>query len=344
MGDQQTGDSRAIQRHRKTNLNHTVLSRVRDASLIFLALIFVAAVILFWHLKAAWANQENAASRQTASLSTSPAHASAAIPDPEIEKINRLAPQQQAERLLERATARPQESLDLILQNVDSWRGRLQDKGRLFILVAAALNADDLRVREAAVEVDLSANNLSKTPRSVAQLLRQIKTDPASRPWALWRLGALGNRGVEPATVLRNLISYSHKRNEQTRYWAVEGLAMLGSDAALDPLLEVLRGDPSPQVRQRAALSLSTAGMMTRDQRLATVPDLLNCLDDDSVDNTTRSLVYQALRDISGVALPNDPATWRDWWANRDRFPEHPRQRSGILRASAAYAAADSAA
>src|SRR5713101_6337713 len=94
--------------------------------------------------------QENTAPAQTASLSTAPERTSAPAPDPEIEEIRNLAPQQQAERLLERASIRPQECLDLIRQSVDSWRGRLQDKGRLFALVATALNSDDLRVRAAA--------------------------------------------------------------------------------------------------------------------------------------------------------------------------------------------------
>ncbi|HYL09592.1 MAG TPA: HEAT repeat domain-containing protein [Candidatus Acidoferrales bacterium] len=342
MGDQQPVSSGTV-REDPGRPNHTVLLRIRDASLIFLALIFILSVILFWRLKAAWANQDSAAPTQTASLSAAPSRASAPLPDPELQEISRLAPQQQAERLLERAGTRPQESLDWIRQHVDGWRGSLQDKGRLFALVAAALNSDDLRVRAAAVEVDLAANNLSKTPQSVAQLLRRIKTDPASRPWALWRLGALGNCGVEPATVLRNLIAYSRERNAQTRYWAVEGLAMLGTDATLDPLLEILRGDPSPQIRQRAAYALSQAGMLTKEQRLAAVPDLLNSLDDDSVDNTTRSLVYQALRNIAGVALPNDLAAWRAWWANQGRAPNRP-QRAGILRASTASSAGASVA
>ncbi len=32
------------------------------------------------------------------------------------------------------------------------------------------------------------------------------------------------------------------------------------------------------------------------------------------LDAQTRRWVFQALRDITGQALPNDPAAWRDWW------------------------------
>ncbi len=337
MGDQHTGVPGSTKEDSLGVSNHLFLSRLRDASLVFLALIFVLTVVLFWRLKTAWANQEPPSPSQSATLSTAPARASLPAPDPEIQEIVRLAPQLQAERLLERASSHPQESLELIRQRADDWRGHLQDRGRLFALVATALNSDDLRVRAAAVEVDLAANNLSKTPQAVAQLLGRARTDPASRPWALWRLGALGHCGVEPEAVLHSLIAYSRERREQTRYWAAEGLAMLGNDAVIDPLLEILRSDPSAQVRQRAAYGLSRAGMLTKEQRLGMVPDLLNTLDDDSVDNLTRGLVFQALRSISGVALPNDSAAWREWWANHGRMPKQSHPRAGTLLASVVF-------
>src|SRR5262245_22902542 len=81
----------------------------------------------------------------------------------EFESIRRLAPQQQAERLLELAIDRRESSLDLIRQNLDSWRGHLEDTDRLFHLVLAALESNDPRVRVAAIEIDLAANNLRKS-------------------------------------------------------------------------------------------------------------------------------------------------------------------------------------
>src|SRR5260370_33825137 len=105
---------------------------------------------------------------------------------------------------------------------------------------------------------------------------------------------------------------------------------MLGGSAALNPLLEILRSDPSPQIRQRAAFSLSQAGMLTKDGRLAAFSDLLNDLDDDSLNNAARSLVFPALRDISGVALPNASPPRRGWWAKHDRGPHRDPPRSGL--------------
>jgi len=75
---------------------------------------------------------------------------------------------------------RQQGSLDLIGQNAESWRGGLQNTDRLIDLVLTAMKSDDLRVRGAAIEVDLAANNLSKTPRTDCGLLKLIRKIPPS--------------------------------------------------------------------------------------------------------------------------------------------------------------------
>jgi len=242
---------------------------------------------------------------------------------PEIEKISHLAPQQQAERLLDLAIQRQESSLGLIQANLDSWRGRLENTDHLFHLVLAALESEDPRVRTVALEIDLAASNLSKSPQTVARLLNQINNDPGSRSLTLWRLGALGNRGVEPATVLTTLLRYAHDPSQQTRFWAVEGLAMLGTDESIDPLLAILAHDASLKIRERAACNLARSGMLTGEQRLAAVPQLLNLLDDDSLDAATQDLVYAALHTITGAEFGKEPEAWREWWAHHDR-PEKP--------------------
>jgi HEAT repeat protein len=267
-----------------------------------------------------------------------PSHAVSVVRMPSAEKssadadLSRLAPQQQAERLLERAMHDDAASLDLLRENVDGWRGHLKNTDQLFDLVLAALNSHDLRVRTAAVDVDLAANNLAKSPESVARLIWQLQRDPTARGMALWRLGSLGNRGVEPEKVLTSLLSYAHDPSEHTRYWAVEGLAMLGNGATIDPLLDVLAHDRSPRVRERAASGLGQSGMLTREERLAAVPHLLNFADDDSLATNTRELVYGTLRVITGAELGNDANAWRAWWASHDPAQEHIRDRSNLVR------------
>ena len=277
------------------------------------------------------ANFVEAASLTEKPLRSMLAASSSLAASPSVDTFSRLAPQEQAERLLERAIARDAEALDIIGKDVNGWRGHLQNTDRLFDLVHTALNSQDLRVRGSALEIDLAANNLKKSPQSVAHLVQQLRDNPADRSWALWRLGALGNRGVEPEIVLARLLTYAHDRDEETRYWAVEGLAMLGTDAAVDPLLDRFAYDPSAKVRKRAGCNLAKAGMLTKEQRLAAVPNLLNLFDDDAIDSSTRGWVYGALRLITGAELGNDANAWRKWWAKRDTTTHNAHIRTKTL-------------
>ena len=246
-------------------------------------------------------------------------------------EISRLAPQQQAERLLELAIQQPDPSLSMIHRNLTSWRGHLEDSERLFHLVMEALNSNDPRVRVAAVEIDLAANNLVKAPESVGKLQRQIQSGSDDRYMALWRLGALGNRGVEPSQAFRTLKLYAQNRNQEARFWAVEGLAMLGSPESIDALLDTLAHDPAAQIRRRAANALSQSGLLTGEQRLTAVPQLLNLLDDDSLDAATQGLVCATLEAITGASFGKNAGAWRDWWAHHDSRETHPARRHSNL-------------
>jgi hypothetical protein len=245
--------------------------------------------------------------------------------DDAIEEISRLAPQQQAERLLELAAQNPELAVGLIQQKLTSWREQLEENDRLFHLVLAALHSEDPRVRVAAVEIDLAANHLMKSPESIEKLRREIQGGSEKRDMALWRLGALGNRGVEPSVALGTLRHYVHDGNQEARFWAVEGLAMLGNAASIDALLGVLAHDPAMQVRERAANGLARSGLLTGEQRLSAVPQLLNLLDDDSLSAATHNLVGATLEAITGASFGKDAQAWRDWWAHHDKR-EKPQQ------------------
>jgi hypothetical protein len=139
------------------------------------------------HLKAVWAALRAGELAKAGATAISQPTADAV--NAEFAELTRMGPQQQAEQLLALAIRRHKGSLDLIGQNAEGWRGRLQNTDRLFDLVLTAMKSDDLRVRGAAIEVDLAANNLSKTPRTVARLVKLIRKDPSERPFALWRPG-----------------------------------------------------------------------------------------------------------------------------------------------------------
>jgi hypothetical protein len=234
----------------------------------------------------------------------------------EIEKLDRQSPQQQAEVLLERAVNHYEGANDQIALRVESWWGKLKFTPRFNSLITTALNSNDLRVRAAGIELDLAAMGAIKSPATIEHLAAQAENAPRSeRIWALWELGLLGNRGVEPQRVNEILLSQLRDSDPEVRHWAVEGLAYLGTNETIAPLLQAFHDDASPLVRERAACSLAQSGMLTQEQRRSVIPQLLNYADDTSLDAQTHGWVYQALRDITGKTLPNDSSSWRSWYS-----------------------------
>src|SRR5437667_151914 len=208
----------------------------------------------------------------------------------------------------------PDRSLD---PRAERWRGRVRLSPSLNSPITTALNSNDLRVRGAGIEVELAAMNMAKTSESAERLLAQAEgSELSQRIWALWGLGLLGNRGVEPERLTQVLVAQLQDSDPEVRHWAVEGLAYLGSDDTIAPLLQTLHDDASPVVRERAACSLAQSGMLTQEQRHSAIPALLGFADDSSLDAQTHTWIYQALRDITGQSLPNDIATWRSWYSS----------------------------
>ena len=252
---------------------------------------------------------------QLLSLHGTPAPASAnVLSEHETGALDSMAPQDQAELLLERSINHYAGANDQIAARARRWRGRIALNPRLNNLFITAINSGDLRVRAAGIEVDIAARNLDKSVETVDRLESEARAgEQGLRANALWNLGLLGNRGVEPERVAQILLSVVHDPHDNVRYWAVEGLAYLGSDETVDPLLAVFHDDPSPKIRERAACGLAQSGMLSQTQRRTAVPKLLDYADDPSLDGETRTWVFQALRDITGQNLPHDASAWRRW-------------------------------
>jgi HEAT repeat protein len=255
---------------------------------------------------------------QFLSLQGKPEPASPAIMSQhELEKLDNTSHQHQAELLLERAINHYDGANDQIAARADNWRAHLKLSTQLNSLITTGLNSNDLRVRAAAIEVDLAAMNVPKTAENMESPIRQAEAGPQSqRIWALWTLGLLGNRGVAPERANQVLVAQLQDSNPEIRHWAVEGLAYLGANETIAPLLQIFHDDPSPMVRERAACSLAQSGMLTQEQRRSVIPQLLNYADDALLDAQTHTWVYQALRDITGQTLPSDPGAWRSWYSS----------------------------
>ncbi len=235
--------------------------------------------------------------------------------------LDRQVPQKQAEILLERAVSSSDGTAALIQidSHLGAWRGKLKMDEQLGQLTTAALNSNDQTLRSSAIEVQLAAYGLTKSESTVDALVRQAdSSDHAQKIWALWTLGLLGNRGVGTDRVVQVFVKHLKtsvpNSDEDARRWAVEGLALVGSTSTIVPLLNAMHDDPSPLVRERAACSLAESGMLTHDQRLAAVPQLINYSDDPTLDQQTHAWAFQALADITKQHLPNDSGAWRNWF------------------------------
>src|SRR5258708_10757516 len=108
---------------------------------------------------------------QLLTLQGKPEPASAnVLSEHEIEGLDKMTPQSQAQLLLERSINHYRGANDQIATRVDSWRGKIKLDQSLNSLFTTALNSDDLRVRAAAIEIDLASRNLEKNSSTVDRL------------------------------------------------------------------------------------------------------------------------------------------------------------------------------
>src|SRR5207302_8596157 len=105
-------------------------------------------------------------------------------------------------------------------------------------LSTAVLDSHDMRVRESGVEVELAAYGLTKNATSLEFVLKNVDSlDHSQKIWALWALGLMANRGVESERTVGVLADHLKDNDPDSRRWTVEGLAVAGSDQAIQPLL-----------------------------------------------------------------------------------------------------------
>jgi HEAT repeat protein len=223
------------------------------------------------------------------------------------------AKQAQAEGLLERASAGDLAAANQILEQSDSWTGKTQRTPKTDQFLTAGINFKDMNVRAAALQAQLALEGIPRD-ESGRNTLEQAVGNPQRRSWALWMLGALGNRGVDPEHTAKIMESYLDDPNVQVRASAVEGLALLATDETVPMLLDRFRNDPSTVVQERAACGLAESGMYTHQQRLIAAASMVGWLDDSLLSQQQRSWTAQALHDISGQNFGTDSAAWRRWY------------------------------
>jgi len=225
------------------------------------------------------------------------------------------AGQDEAEKLLARVAAGDAAAAGQVLAESDGWTGKTHRTPRTDQAVTSALNMKDTSARQAAVQALLALDGVPRDQNGV-EMLEQAVGNPNQRAWALWMLGALGNRGVDPIHTAKVIGSYLNDPDISVRANAVDGLSLVATDETIPMLLDRFRNDPSPVVQERAACDIAESGMYTHAQRMVAAASLVGWLDDSLLSAQQRAWTVQALGDISGKNFGANSAAWKSWYDN----------------------------
>ncbi len=239
----------------------------------------------------------------------------AALTDADAGRVLALPAQDQAEELLERAIGHDPKALELFEQNVESWVGHIRLTVRMKQLERRSEFSNDLRVRYANADINLTLDGWQKNEQAADLLIDRARTDLHYRPAAVYFLGMLAGRGVAYEKIHPVLLEYAkHDPDAGVRQWAVEGMRYLGKDEALDELFDSFTHDPSNSVRSRAGCNISDCGNFTRAQRMRMVPKLLELVSEPGTSVQMRSWSFMALGEITDANVPPDARAWNTWY------------------------------
>lgn len=223
------------------------------------------------------------------------------------------AQQAEAENLLARVAAGDAAAANEVLSKSFGWTGRTQPTAKTDQFIGRSINLKDQNLRAAALQAQLAMNNITIDSSGLSRL-EQAASNAEQRAWALWLLGALGNRGVDPDHAAKIIESSLNDPSVTVRSNAVIGLSLLGTDETIPMVLDRFRNDPSPVVQELAGCGISESGMYTHQQRMAAAGTLAGWLGDSLLSAQQRNWTVQALRDISGQNLGADSAVWQNWY------------------------------
>ncbi len=236
------------------------------------------------------------------------------LTDSDVQSLQALPEQAQAEELLDRAIQHDPRALDLFEQSIGRWTD-IKRTPHMNELERRSSFSTDLRVRYANADLNLAIEGLLNTGDSAEHLIAQAHADPAHRAYSVYYMGMLAGRGVGYDRIYPVLVDYAkNDADPQVRQWAVEGLRYLGTDEAIDQLFDSFTHDPSNAVRDRAGCNVSDCGNFTRKQRMRMVPKLIELTADPQTTPLMRNWSFLALREITDESLPADASAWKDWY------------------------------
>jgi hypothetical protein len=108
--------------------------------------------------------------------------------------------------------------------------------------------------------------------------------------------------------------------NNQMQWAATESQSPRFGGGDFRWVTKVTCGQGLASIASSGAISAVILSVNMIDQkRKHILPELVRFACDPHIDAMTRSWVFDALRDVSGESIGDDPAQWRDWYASISR-------------------------
>ncbi len=177
-----------------------------------------------------------------------------------------------------------------------------------------ALNSSDFKERAGAASAVLSAFKISENSQGLSQARELIRSQ---RSWCRWWgyqfLSYLDLAQVRDASSKRDLANGLNDPDFTVRVSAVQALSAFGDQDLIALLQKSFTADARPEVRERAACSLSHTGVYSKAQRMSFVPFFIGVMKDSNADEQTKNWSVQALHYITGVSYGRNTSQWEDW-------------------------------
>ena len=140
-----------------------------------------------------------------------------------LEAMKSMTAQQQAEFLLERSINRYRGANEEILTRAPGWLGLSKRRRSWSRSSGWRSTPTTCACERRPSRSTLSARGLARSPATIDRLEPDARSGAQGpRANALWDIGLLGNRGVQPDRALEIIRRLDHDPNENVRYWAVE--------------------------------------------------------------------------------------------------------------------------
>lgn len=229
-------------------------------------------------------------------------------------RLQRLAPQDMAEELLERAINHEDAAREMLMSKASDLTSHISMTPTMAKLEGRSRYSRDLRVRQLNIAVNLAIAQYLPTPGAATGLLAWGAKNPKRRFSAVYYAGMMASQlDGEGFAQLKEFAL--HDPDEKVRQWAVEGLRFFNTEAALAVEWESFTTDPSMSVRDRAGCNVSDCGIFERKMRFAYVPRLIALLDDPQQNAQMHSWAAMALSEITDMNFGQNKAAWEKWYA-----------------------------